>query len=130
MGRIEAISTEQAPEAIGPYSQGVLSGGILHCSGSLPIDPASGELEQGPPAAQLSRCLSNLDAVCRAAGTSLDRALMVTIFTTRLEEFGAINEAYAGFFAGPDYPARAAVGVAALPKGAEVEVTAQVATPS
>lgn len=127
MSEIDPISTDEAPEAIGPYSQAVARGGVLYCSGQLPLDPAGGELEPASPAEQASRCLANLDAVCRAAGTSLQRALMVTIFTTNLEDFASINEAYADFFDGPDYPARAAVGVAALPKGARVEITAQVA---
>jgi 2-iminobutanoate/2-iminopropanoate deaminase len=127
MSETEPISTDQAPEAVGPYSQAVAHNGILYCSGQLPLNPASGELLDAPVDQQAGLCLQNLDAVCRAAGTSLQRALMVTIFTTELAEFAAINEAYESFFDGPDYPARAAVGAAALPKGAKVEIAAQVA---
>jgi 2-iminobutanoate/2-iminopropanoate deaminase len=127
MSENEPISTGQAPEAVGPYSQAVAHNGILYCSGQLPLDPASGELLDAPVDQQAGLCLQNLDAVCRAAGTSLERALMVTIFTTELEQFAAINEAYAAFFSAPDFPARAVVGAAALPKGARIEIAAQVA---
>ncbi|MBN9623855.1 MAG: RidA family protein, partial [Actinobacteria bacterium] len=92
----------------------------------IPLDPASGEMVTGSVAIETIRCLENLAAVCAAAGTDLSRALRMTIYTTRLEEFAAINEAYAAFF--PEVPpARAALGVAALPKGAEVEIDAVVA---
>jgi len=114
-----------APPAIGPYSHAVASGGLLFCSGQLPLDPANGEIS-GSPAEQGSRCLANLATVCESAGTSLDAAVRLTIYTTQLGDFDAINAAYAGFF-GDDPPARAAVGVAALPKGALVEIDAVVA---
>jgi 2-iminobutanoate/2-iminopropanoate deaminase len=127
MSEIKPITTDEAPPAIGPYSQAVARDGVLYCSGQLPIDPADGELRHGSPAEEAARCLANLEAVCQAAGTSMNRALMVTIFTTDIAEFASINEAYEGFFDGPDYPARAAVGIAQLPKGAVVEITAQVA---
>jgi 2-iminobutanoate/2-iminopropanoate deaminase len=119
----EPISTTDAPQAIGPYSQAVLYGELLFCSGQIPLDPASGELVEGTIAEQTTRCLENLEAVCQAAGTTLARSLRLTIYTTQLEAFAEINDAYAVFF--PDVPpARAAVGVAALPKGAQVEVDA------
>jgi 2-iminobutanoate/2-iminopropanoate deaminase len=119
----EPISTTDAPQAIGPYSQAVLYGELLFCSGQIPLDPASGELIEGTLAEQTTRCLENLEAVCQAAGTTLARSLRLTIYTTQLEAFAEINDAYAVFF--PDVPpARAAVGVAALPKGAQVEVDA------
>jgi 2-iminobutanoate/2-iminopropanoate deaminase len=119
----KTVSADGAPEAIGPYSHAVAAGGMLFCSGQVPLDPASGEIVGETPAEQATRCLQNLSAVCEAAGTSLARAVRLTIFTTRLEEFAQINEAYAEFF-GDDPPARAAVGVAALPKGALVEIDA------
>lgn len=116
-----AVNATGAPEAVGPYSHAVLAGGLLFCSGQIPLDPATGELAGETPAEQASRCLRNLSAVCAEAGTSLTNAVRLTIYTTRLGEFAAINEAYAEFF-GDDPPARAAVGVAALPKGALVEI--------
>ena len=121
------ISTDQAPAAVGPYSQAIEHDGILYCSGQVPLDLEGGVVGESP-AEQLGQCLRNLGAVAEAAGTSLEHALRLTIYTTRLEDFAAINEAYAGFFA-EDPPARAAVGVAALPKGALVEVDAIIAIP-
>lgn len=120
------VSAEGAPEAIGPYSHAVTAGGLLFCSGQVPLDPGSGEMVGETPAEQATRCLQNLQAVCEAAGTGLDRAVRMTIFTTQLEKFAEINDAYAEFFPS-DPPARAAVGVAALPKGALVEIDAVVA---
>ena len=120
------VVTEDAPEAIGPYSQAVRHGTLLFCSGQVPLDPASGEIVSESLAEQTTQCLRNLAAVCHAGGTTLDRALRLTVFTTQLEGFAEINEAYAAFFP-EDPPARAAVGVAALPKGARVEIDAIVA---
>jgi 2-iminobutanoate/2-iminopropanoate deaminase len=122
----ETVDASGAPAAIGPYSHAVSFGGLLFCSGQIPLDPGSGELVGDTPAAQATRCLENLAVVCAAAGTSLQRALRLTIYTTRLDDFAAINEAYASFFA-EQPPARAAVGVAALPKGSLVEIDAIVA---
>lgn len=119
------IGTDDAPEAIGPYSQAVAHDGVLYCSGQLPLD-AAGELRGESAAEQAEQCLHNLAAVADAAGTDLARALRLTVYTTRLEEFASINEAYARAF-GADPPARAAVGVAELPKGALVEIDAIVA---
>jgi 2-iminobutanoate/2-iminopropanoate deaminase len=122
------ISTADAPEAIGPYGQAVRSGGLLFCSGQIPLDPASGEISGANPADQATRCLQNLAAVCAAAGTTLANALRLTVYTTELGAFAAINDAYAAFFEA-DPPARVAVGVSALPKGALVEIDAIVAVP-
>ena len=122
----EAISAEEAPEAVGPYSHAVRAGGFLFCAGQVPLDPTSGELVGDTAAEQTARCLQNLSAVCAAAGTSLDRAVRLTVYTTDLGSFAEINEAYAAFF-GVDPPARVAIGVAALPKGAKVEIDAIVA---
>ena len=121
------ISTDQAPAAIGPYSQAIEHEGILYCSGQVPLD-AGGELVGETPAEQATQCLRNLSAVAEAGGTSLEHALRLTIYTTRLDDFAAINDAYAEWFEG-EPPARAAVGVAALPKGALVEIDAIVALP-
>ena len=122
----EAVNAEGAPEAIGPYSHAVRAGGLLFCSGQVPLDPDSGELVGDSPAEQATRCLQNLEAVCEGAGTSLDNAVRLTIYTTDLGAFPEINEAYGAFF-GDAPPARAAVGVSALPKGALVEIDAVVA---
>jgi 2-iminobutanoate/2-iminopropanoate deaminase len=122
----ETVDAPGAPAAIGPYSHAVRYDGLLFCSGQIPLDPDSGEIVGKTPAAQAQRCLENLTAVCDAAGTSLQRALRLTIYTTKLDEFAAINEVYGSFFAERP-PARAAVGVAALPKGAYVEIDAIVA---
>lgn len=124
----EIIATDRAPAAVGPYSQAVAYGGLLYCSGAIPLDPQSGELVEGQAGVQARRCLDNLQAVCEEAGTSLGRALQITIYTTDLSQFGEINEVYASFFAaGEHLPARVTVGVAALPLGAEVELSAIVA---
>jgi 2-iminobutanoate/2-iminopropanoate deaminase len=122
----KAIEAGGAPPAIGPYSHAVRADGLLFCSGQIPLEPETGELVAGGAAEQASQCLRNLAAVCEAAGTSLERAVRLTIYTTELEKFAAINAAYAEFF-GDSPPARAAVGVAALPKGALVEIDAVVA---
>jgi 2-iminobutanoate/2-iminopropanoate deaminase len=119
------VSADGAPEAIGPYSHAVAAAGLLFCSGQVPLDSESGEIEGETPAEQATKCLQNLRAVCEEAGTSLDRAVRLTIFTTQLDQFAEINEAYAEFF-DENPPARAAVGVAALPKGALVEMDAVV----
>jgi 2-iminobutanoate/2-iminopropanoate deaminase len=121
------ISTDAAPAAIGPYSQAVEHEGILYCSGAIPLDPEGNQVGD-TPAEQATQCLRNLGAVAEAAGTALEHALRLTIYTTRLEDFAAINQAYESFFAS-DPPARAAVGVAALPKGVLVEIDAIVAIP-
>lgn len=119
------VATSEAPAAIGPYSQAIRHGDVLYCSGALALDPASGELVDASPATETIRCLENLAAVCRAAGAQLEQALRVTVYTTRLERFAEINEAYGAFFrAAP--PARVTIGVAALPKGASVEIDAVV----
>jgi 2-iminobutanoate/2-iminopropanoate deaminase len=121
------VSAPDAPEAIGPYSQAIRHGNLLFCSGQIPLDPESGELVGGSLSAETTRCLENLAAVCRAAGTSLQRAVRLTVYTTRLEAFTEINAAYEAFFSSDAPPARAAIGVAALPKNASVEVDAIVA---
>jgi 2-iminobutanoate/2-iminopropanoate deaminase len=127
MSKRQAIDAAGAPPAIGPYSHAVRHGEVVYCSGALPLDPASGELVQDSLAAETAQCLRNLAAVCAAAGTGLERALRLTVYTTELGAFAEINEAYADFFES-EPPARAAVGVAALPKGARVEIDAIVAT--
>jgi 2-iminobutanoate/2-iminopropanoate deaminase len=124
--RREAVSTADAPAAIGPYSQAIAHGDLLFCSGALPIDPASGDLVEGSVGAETTRCLQNLEAVCGAAGGKLASALRLTVYTTRLDSFAEINAAYGEFFKS-EPPARVTIGVAALPKDARVEIDAIVA---
>jgi 2-iminobutanoate/2-iminopropanoate deaminase len=120
------VETAGAPAAIGPYSQGVAAGELLFCSGQIPLDPGTGELVKEDAAGQAHRCLKNLQAVCEAAGTSLERALRLTVYLTDMGEFARVNEVYEEFFE-TDPPARVAVGVASLPRGADVEIDAVVA---
>jgi 2-iminobutanoate/2-iminopropanoate deaminase len=125
-GSREIVDAPGAPAAIGPYSHAVSAAGLLFCSGQIPLDPATGELVGETPAAQARRCLENLGAVCEAAGTTLQRALRLTIYMTDLAAFAEVNEVYGSFFE-DEPPARVTVGVAQLPKGAQVEIDAVVA---
>jgi 2-iminobutanoate/2-iminopropanoate deaminase len=120
------VSTPDAPAAIGPYSQAVRHGDLLYCSGALPLDPDSGELRTSSLAVETEQCIDNLAAVCAAAGAKLGDAVRMTIYTTALDRFAEINETYGRAFEG-DPPARVTVGVAALPKGAQIEIDAIVA---
>ncbi len=125
-GHREAVTAPDAPAAIGPYVHAVSAAGLLFCSGQIPLDPRTGDLVGSTPADQAGRCLENLAAVCAAAGTSLGEAVKVTIYLTDMAAFAAVNEVYGSFFeANP--PARVAVGVAGLPRGAQVEMDAVVA---
>jgi reactive intermediate/imine deaminase len=125
----KAIQSDEAPEPIGPYSQAVVANGVLYLSGQVPLDPGSGELIDGDVAEQARRCLDSLDAVCRAAGTRLCEAARIGIYLTDMSEFAAVNDVYAGYFSEP-FPVRSTVGVAALPKGALVEMDATVPLPA
>ncbi|MHC5058849.1 MAG: RidA family protein [Planctomycetota bacterium] len=118
----EVIAAEAAPEAVGPYSQAVKAGEFVFCSGQIPLDPATGELVAGAIEEATERCLLNLREVLRAAGLDLADAVKVSVFMTDLSLFGRMNEVYARFFE-TDPPARECVGVAALPKGAPVEIS-------
>jgi 2-iminobutanoate/2-iminopropanoate deaminase len=122
-----AVSTDSAPAAIGPYSQGMRAGGLLFCSGQIPLDPSSGELVKEDIEGQARRCLQNLEAVCEAAGASLSNAVRCTVFLGDMGDFARVNEVYAEFFEGADPPARVAIAAAGLPKGADVEIDAIVA---
>ena len=111
------IETEGAPAPIGPYSQAVVADGVLYCSGQVPLDPDDGRAgRRAAVADQARRCLENLDAVCRAAGTQLREAARIGIYLTDMDLFAELNEVYASFFSEP-FPVRTTVGVAALPKG-------------
>jgi 2-iminobutanoate/2-iminopropanoate deaminase len=122
----ETVDAAAAPPAIGPYSHAVRAGDLLFCSGQIPLDPHTGVLVGESAAEQARRCLENLQAVCDAAGTRLDRAVRMTIYMTDLAAFAEVNEVYGSFFSA-DPPARVTVGVAQLPKGAYVEIDATVA---
>jgi 2-iminobutanoate/2-iminopropanoate deaminase len=123
----ESVSTDSAPAAIGPYSQAVRTGDLLFCSGQIPLEPTTGELVKDDIEGQARRCLENLAGVAEAAGGSLANAVRCTVYLTDMNDFARVNEAYAGFFGGEDPPARVAIGVASLPKGADVEIDAIVA---
>jgi 2-iminobutanoate/2-iminopropanoate deaminase len=123
---IGRVAIDEAPKAIGPYSQAVSHGGVLYCSGQIPLDPATGAMADGSIEDLTRRCLSNLSAICESEGTSLERALKLTVYVIDLDDFGAVNEAYASFFPG-DVPARTTVQVSRLPAGARVEIDAIVA---
>jgi 2-iminobutanoate/2-iminopropanoate deaminase len=117
----QAISTKDAPGAIGPYSQAVRSADLLFLSGQIPLDPATGQLVTGDIAAQTRRVMDNLRAVLAAAGCTFADVVRTTIYLVDLGHFATVNEAYGSYFEAP-YPARATVQVAALPKGAQVEI--------
>jgi 2-iminobutanoate/2-iminopropanoate deaminase len=122
--RKRVISTEKAPKAIGPYSQAVEADGWVFCSGQIPLDPATGMLLEGDVREQTRRIMQNLAGVLEAAGASMDGVVKCTIYVQDLADFAAINEIYGSFFSKDGPPARATVQVAALPKGACVEIDA------
>lgn len=122
---LHTIGTDAAPAAIGPYSQGVVAGGLLFTSMQIALDPATGELVGTTASQQVRRCLQNVQAVVETAGSSLSDTVKVTVYVTDIGQFGAVNEVYAEFYA--DWlPARGVVEVSALPKGALVAVEAVV----
>ena len=115
------ISTKAAPAAIGPYSQGVKSQGLLFCSGQIAIDPATGAIVEGGIEAQTKRVCENVMALLKEAGVEPSSVVKTTVFITDMNDFPKVNEIYASYFAEP-FPARSCVGVASLPKGALVEI--------
>lgn len=117
-----ALVTDAAPGAIGPYSQGVQAGPFVYVSGQLPIDPATGEIDGEDAASQATRSLSNVEAVLGAADLTLHDVVKATVFLTDMVDFAAVNEIYAMRLDGPVLPARSAVAVRALPRGARVEI--------
>ena len=125
----ETVTALGAPDAVGPYSHAVKAGGLLFISGQIPLDPESGELVGDTPGDQARRCLENLSVIAAAGGASLgEDAVKLTVYLTDMAAFNEVNEVYGGFFQG-DPPARVAFGVAALPKGAQVEIDAILALP-
>src|SRR5690606_39850345 len=119
----QPVQTNQAPAAIGPYSQADRAGNTVYCSGQIPLDPATGELVEGDIAVQARRAFDNLRAVCEAAGASFDDVVRVGLYLTNLAQFAAVNAVMAEYFQAP-YPARSTIEVSALPKGAAFEVDA------
>ncbi len=119
----DVIATNDAPAAIGPYSQAIRAGGLLFVSGQIPLDPASGQLVAGDVAAQADRLLRNLLANHGAAGCSAAAVVRTTIYLTDLAHFATVNEVYGRYFA-PPYPARVTIQAAGLPRGAQVEIDA------
>jgi 2-iminobutanoate/2-iminopropanoate deaminase len=115
------ISTSDAPAAIGPYSQAVRAGSTIYCAGQIPLDPKTGQIVAGDISAQTKRVLENIAAVLRAEGLSIDSVVKTTIFLTDLGDFPVVNEIYGSYFKSQP-PARSTVQVAALPKGANIEI--------
>ena len=123
------ISSQGAPRAIGPYSQGITANGFLFTAGQVGFDPASGELVDGGISEQTHRVLQNIRAILRAGGTDVEHVVKTTVFLVDMADFALMNEVYAEFF-GDHRPARSTVAVASLPRGARVEIEAIAAVPS
>jgi 2-iminobutanoate/2-iminopropanoate deaminase len=121
MSERKRVHSDNAPAAIGPYSQAIVSGGFVFTAGQIPLNPGTGEMIEGDVAAQTERVLENLAAVLEAAGSSLREVVKCTVFLADMSDFTAVNRVYARYFEQP-YPARSAVQAAALPKGARVEI--------
>lgn len=119
-----ALTTTSAPAAIGPYSQGVDAGEVVFCSGQLPIDPATGELDGATAGEQTARSIANLEAVLTAAGLGLADVVKTTVYLADIADFAGMNDVYSARFTGAVLPARSAFQVAALPRGALVEIEA------
>jgi 2-iminobutanoate/2-iminopropanoate deaminase len=117
----KVIVTAGAPKAVGPYSQAIASGGLLFCAGQIPLKPDTGELVQGDAAVQTRQVLENIGAVLQAHGMTFANVVKTTVFLVDLADFSKMNEVYAGYFPEP-FPARSTIQVAALPKGASVEI--------
>jgi 2-iminobutanoate/2-iminopropanoate deaminase len=119
----QAISTANAPAAVGPYSQAIVAGDLVFCAGQIPLDPSTGELRLGTIGEQTERVLRNVGAVLDAAGVGFADVVKTTVFLVDMDDFAAMNEVYAGFFPDPP-PARSTVAVGALPRGVRVEIEA------
>ena len=117
----EAVSSDQAPAAIGPYSQAIKAGSLLFVSGQIPLDPVTGAMVDGDIAAQTHRVFANLKAILEAAGASFDNVVRTTVYLADMNDFGTVNEIYGTYFSSPA-PARATVQAARLPKDARVEI--------
>jgi 2-iminobutanoate/2-iminopropanoate deaminase len=124
----QPVTAPDAPKPAGPYSHAVRSGGLLFCSGQVPIDPATGSLVEGSIGDQARQCLENLSTVCAQAGVTLADAVRMSVYVTDISTFAQVNEVYGTYFES-DPPARTTIGVAALPGGAQIEMDAIVALP-
>jgi 2-iminobutanoate/2-iminopropanoate deaminase len=120
---LKTVETKDAPAAIGPYSQAVIHGGLVYCSGQIPLNPATGELVVGSIEEETHQVMKNLQAVLHAAGSGWSGVIRTTIYLQNLENFAKVNEVYASYLSKP-YPARATVQVAKLPRGVGVEIDA------
>lgn len=116
-----AVSTPDAPAAIGPYSQAIRAGGLLFCSGQIPLDPATGQLVEGDLETQTRRVMENIKAVLKAGGSSMDRVVKTLIFLRSMDDFAEVNRVYGEYLPDPP-PARSTVAAAGLPKGARLEI--------
>ncbi len=119
---MKEVKTNNAPAAIGPYSQAIISGNTVFASGQIPVNPANGEIPDGVEA-QANQAFTNVKNLLEAAGTSIDKVIKTTVFIQNMDDFGKINEIYASYFTEP-FPARSCVEVAQLPKGVLLEVEA------
>lgn len=119
---MKEVKTNNAPAAIGPYSQAIISGNTVFASGQIPVNPANGEIPEGVEA-QTNQAFTNVKNLLEAAGTSIDKVIKTTVFIQNMDDFGKINEIYASYFTEP-FPARSCVEVAQLPKGVLLEVEA------
>ena len=117
------IQTNEAPAAIGPYSQAIVAGGFMYCSGQIPLDPKTAQMKQESIEVEVKQVLNNLSAIVKAAGAQLGDVVKTTIFLTDLAHFSTVNEIYGTYFKAP-FPARSTIQVAALPRGARVEIEA------
>lgn len=120
---MKALSTTNAPAAIGPYSQAIEANGTVYVSGQLPINPATGEFAEGGIKAEAAQSLTNIKNILLSEGLSMSNVVKVTVLLADINDFAAVNEVYKDFFEAP-YPARSAFAVAALPKGANIEIEA------
>lgn len=116
------VQTDQAPRAVGPYSQAIVADGFVFTSGQIPLSPSTGKLVEGDIGEQAHQVMRNLQAVLLAAGSDLSRAVKTTVFLADINDFKVVNEIYAGYFTGAVPPARSTVQVAALPLGARIEI--------
>lgn len=119
----QQIRTKQAPQAVGPYSQAVSAGGFLFVSGQIPLDPTTGTLIEGPIEAQADRVFRNLEAILQEAGLNFSHVVSATVYLADINDFAAVNTVYAKYFEGGVLPARSAVQIGALPKGAKLEIS-------
>jgi 2-iminobutanoate/2-iminopropanoate deaminase len=115
------VNTNEAPAAVGPYSQAVRAGGFLFCAGQIPLDPKTGSIVGSDIKTQTEQVLKNIEAILKAEGLSFDNVVKTTVFMVDLSEFAQMNEVYAKYFR-PPYPARSTIQVAALPRGAKIEI--------